>query len=71
MFPIRQLEPTDTPHQDTATPTDTLGVRTVKVGPGEYAPVGDDCPNRATIRAMTKRKGGFKRDKPFKGARAV
>ena len=46
-------------------------VRTVKVGDQEYQQVGADYPNRAAIRARVKAQGGFKKDKPFKGARSV
>jgi hypothetical protein len=48
-----------------------MPARKVKMGPGDYQEVPANYPNRAEVRAITKGKKGYKRDKPFKGARDV
>ena len=67
-----QDETTDTRPKEASVPlTRELPPRTVKMGPGNYQEVPADYPNRAGVRAATRANKGFKKDKPFKGARAA
>lgn len=67
-----QDEANDTKPKEASVPlSKALPPRTVKMGPGNYQEVPADYPNRAAVRAATKSQKGFKRDKPFKGARGV
>ena len=67
-----QDETTDTKPKEASVPlTRELPPRRVKMGPGNYQEVPADYPNRAAVRAAARSTKGFKKDKPFKGARVV